>query len=438
MEWYFAFIIIFGCLLVFMSTGMPIAFAFFITCILGSLLFWGGLSGLNQLAMSFFSSVTTFALLPIPLFVLMGNVIFEAGVGMKMVNAVERMLGRLPGRLGILAIGAGALLGTMIGISGGTIAILGRSLVPEMHRLGYKNEMSLGPVVASGTLATLIPPSALAVFLGAMAKVSIGKLLIAIVIPGFMLAALFSIYIIVRCLIQPSLAPVQTLTHTPWKTKIVLFLRYILPIGIVIFAAIGVVFIGIATPSEAAALGAVACLVLAALYRSLTFNVIKRAAGGTVEITVMVFMIIVGSMSFSRILSSSGAISGLVELTMNLPVHPMFIVVATQMVAIFLGCFMDASSIIMITIPMFMPMIKALGFDPVWYSTLLIINIQLGMITPPFGLDCYTMRALAPEGVSIGDVFRSSTPFLLLGFLMMLLIMAFPGIALWLPSIMAK
>lgn len=438
MEWPIALLIIFGCLIVVMITGIPIAFAFFLTCVIGSILFWGGMVGLEQLAMSFFSSVTSFALLPVPLFVLMGNVIYESGVGMKMVDAVDKLLGRLPGRLSILAIGAGTLLGTMIGISGGTIAILGRSLVPEMSRLGYKNPMTLGPVVATGTLATLIPPSALAVFLGAIGRVSIGKLLIAIITPGLLLAILFCAYIIIRCSLQPSLAPSYRLSKISVLEKINIAIRYILPIGIVIFAVIGVVFVGIATPSEAAALGATACILLAALYRSLNISMLKRSAVGTIEITVMVFMIIVGSISFSRILASSGAIAGLVNLAVSLPVPPMIIIIATQLVVVFLGCFMDPASIVMISVPMFMPIVSALGFDPVWYATLLIINIQLGLITPPFGLDCYTMKAMIPPDISIGDVFRSSMPFLGIGFLVMLLIMVFPQIVLWLPGMMVR
>jgi tripartite ATP-independent transporter DctM subunit len=293
-------------------------------------------------------------------------------------------------------------------------------------------------VVATGTLATLIPPSALAVFLGAIGRVSIGKLLIAIITPGLLLAALFCAYIIIRCTLQPSLAPSYSLSRISFMQKINIAVRYILPIGIVIFAVIGVVFVGIATPSEAAALGATACILLAALYRSLSISMLKRSAVGTIEITVMVFMIIVGSISFSRILASSGAISGLVNLAVSLPVPPMIIIIATQLVVVFLGCFMDPASIVMISVPMFMPIVSALGFNPVWYATLLIINIQLGLITPPFGLDCYTMKAMAPPDVGIGDVFRSSMPFLGIGFLVMLLIMVFPQLVLWLPGMMSR
>ena len=273
-----------------------------------------------------------------------------------------------------------------------------------MARRGYKKPMTVGPVVASGALAVLIPPSALAVFMGAIGRVSVGKLLVAIVIPGLLLATLFCLYIVIRCLVQPSLAPSYKVTPLPVAEKINITAKYILPVGFIIFSAIGVVFIGVATPSEAAALGAMACFLLAAVYKKFTFSMVKKSAVGTIEITVMVFVIIVGSISFSRILASSGAIMGLIDLATSLPVPPIAIVIATQLVVLFLGCFMDPASIVMITAPMFMPIISALGFDTLWYSTMLLINIQLGLITPPFGLDCYTMKALAPPDISIGDV----------------------------------
>lgn len=435
MAWPLAILLIFGCLVILMATGMPIFFAFMLTCVMGALLFWGGLAGMEQLLMSVFSSVTTFTFFPVPLFILMGNIIFESGVGTLLVDAVDKVLGRLPGRLSILAIGAGVLLGTMIGISGGSIAVLGKSLVPEMRKRGYQKPMILGPIVASGTLAVLIPPSALAVVIGALGKVSIGKLLIAIIPPGLVVATLFAAYIIIRCTLQPSLAPSYAVARVSVIEKLSITVRHILPIGIVIFAVIGVIFIGIATPSEAAALGAIACYLLAVLYRKLNWQMVKESAKSSVQITIMVFMIMTASISFSRILVSSGAIAGLVNLASTLPVPPMVIIIATQVVVVFLGCFMDPASIVMISVPIFMPIVQALGYDTLWYAVILLINVQLGLITPPFGLDVYTMKALAPPDVTIGDVFRSSTPFLAIGFLLMALIMIFPQLALWLPSV---
>jgi tripartite ATP-independent transporter DctM subunit len=435
MTWPFVLLLIFGCLVILMLTGMPIFFAFMFICLTGSIIYWGGLGGIEPLASSVFSSVSSFVILPVPLFILMGNIIFEAGVGVLIVEALDKIIGRLPGRLSLLAMGAGTLLGSMVGISGASIAILGRSLVPEMSRRGYQKPMSLGPIVATGVLATMIPPSAMAVFLGAIGQVSIGKLLIAIIMPGLLLAILFSTYIVIRCLLQPSIAPSYTVAQVSFAEKARSILYYILPTGIVIFAALGSIFLGIATPSEAAALGAIACYILAALYKKLNWQVIKKSAMATIQITVMVLMIMTASVSFGRILAFSGAVAGLTEFTTSLALPPIVIIILTQIVVLILGCFMDPASIVMITAPIFMPIVSALGYNTVWYSVILLIDLQLGLITPPFGLDAYTMKALAPPGVTLGDVFRSTTPFLCLGLLGVVLIIIFPSIALWLPSV---
>jgi tripartite ATP-independent transporter DctM subunit len=437
-EWYLAIALMFGALIILMMTGMPIAFAFMFTCVMGAVLFWGGMVGLQQLAMSFYSSVANYNFLPIPLFILMGDVIFASGTGILLIDAVDKLLGRLPGRLSLVAIGAGVLLGTMIGISGGSIGILGRVLVPEMRQRGYKNELTLGPIVASGTLAILIPPSALAVFLGAVGQVSVGKLLLGIIVPGVLLAILFGAYIILRCAFDPSQAPSYEVPSVPFMEKIKSILTHIAPIIIVIFAVIGSVFMGVATPSESAALGVIACYILAAIYRKLNWETIRRSAQSTIQVTVMVFFIVVGSISFSRILASTGAISTLVHFATTLNVHPIFIIIATQLILLMLGCFMDPASIVMITAPLFFPLVKALNYDTLWFAVISLMNIQLGLITPPFGLDVFTMKAIAPSDVTLGDVFRSSTPFLVMGLVMMVLIMIFPSIALWLPGMSAK
>jgi tripartite ATP-independent transporter DctM subunit len=438
LEWYFAILLMFGCLIILMMTGMPVAFAFMFTCVVGSLLYWGGIVGLDQLAMSFYSSVANYNFMPIPLFILMGDIIFTSGAGTLLIDAVDKLLGRLPGRLSLLAVGSGVLLGTMIGISGGSIGILGRVLVPEMLRRGYKKAMTLGPIVCSGTLAILIPPSALAVFIGAVGQVSIGKLLMAIIVPGILLAALFAAYIIIRCIIDPSLAPTYDVPHVPLGEKIKSTTTHILPIVLVIFAVIGSVFAGVATPGESAALGVLACYLLAALYRKLNWKTVRQSAQSSVQVTVMVFFIVVGSISFSRILASTGAISTLVHFATNLNVPSIVVIIATQIILLFLGCFMDPASIVMITAPLFFPLAKALGYDTIWFAVISLLNIQLGLISPPFGLDVFTMKAIAPKDVTLGDVFKSSMPFFGLGVFVMLLILVFPPIATWLPSISAK
>ncbi len=437
MDWPLALLLILGSLVVLMLSGMPIAFAFMLTCAMGAVVFWGGMEGLKALVVNLFSGVATFNLLPLPLFILMGTIIFDSGVGILMVDAVNKCLGRLPGRLSLVAVGAGTLLATLTGVSVGSIAILGKGLVPEMEKRGYQKPMTLGPIVGGGQLATMIPPSALAVFLGAIGQISIGELLIAIIVPGLLMASLFGAYIILRCMIQPSLAPSYDVSRVPLSEKFQATVRHVLPIGIIIFAVIGVILIGVATPSEAAALGVVACYILAAIHRKLNWQVVKKSALGAVETSIMILMIAAPAFTFSRMLAFTGAMSGLIKFASTLPVSPMALIIAMQLVVVFMGMFMGPFSIIMLTLPMYIPIVNALGFDLVWFGVIMLINVQMGLMTPPFGGDCYVMKSVVGAGVTVTDVFRSATPFILLTILAMAIIIVFPQVALWLPSVMA-
>ncbi len=434
MEWFEALALMFGSLVVIMFTGMPIAFAFMFTCIMGATLFWGGWNGVDQLVMSFYSAVANYVFLPIPLFILMGDVIYEAGTGSLVVNAVDKLMGKFPGRLSLVTTGVGVLLGAPIGISGGTIGILGRVLLPEMEARKYKPEMSLGPIIATGTLAILIPPSALAVFIGAMGSVSVSKLLLAITVPGLILAAMMTGYIIIRCVMDPTLAPSYDVAKISRREKWKVGIIYLAPVGLILLAVMGSVFFGLATPSESAALGVLACIAVAALYGQFSLKMIIRAAKSTTRVTVMVFFIVVGSISFGRLLASSGAVTGLVEWTTGLDVSPLVIVAFTQIVLLILGCFMDPASIVMITAPIFFPMVKELGFDMLWFATISLLSVQLGLISPPFGLDVYTMKALAPQ-YSLGQCFKSSMPYFAMGLLLLVILFFVPEISLWLPGI---
>ncbi len=259
MEWWIVLLIIFGSLIFLMGTGMPVAFCFLLLCIVGAWLLMGGTSGLEQLNLSMYDSVAVFTMLPLPLFILMGDVLFYSGIAPFMIEALDNWLGRLPGRLSLLAVVAGTLLSTLTGASMATVAILGSTLVPEMEKRGYKKTMSLGPILGSSGLAILIPPSGLAVLLATIGKFSVGKFLIAIIPAGLLLAAIFAGYIILRCYLQPSLAPPYQVQNISLSKKLIDTGRYICPVVIVIFLVIGVMIMGIATPTEAAATGALGC-----------------------------------------------------------------------------------------------------------------------------------------------------------------------------------
>ena len=376
MEWQLAFLLILGSLVVLMATGMPVAFSFMTVNLMGVFIFFGGETGLRQLILSIYTSVTTFALLPVPLFVLMGEVMFQSGIAPRMMDALDKWLGRLPGRLSLLTVGAATMLSTMSGSSLGTTAMLGALLVPEMEKRGYKKPMSIGPILGSGGLAIIIPPSALAVLLASLAYVSIGKLLIAGVIPGIIIAFFYAGYISIRCLLQPSLAPSYVVTPPPLSEKLVATARDILPLGFIVFMVLGLIFLGIATPTEAAATGAVGAAILALVYRRLNWDVVKRSVLSATQIAILTLMIITGSTAFSQILAGSGASKGMVDFMVSFPLAPIVLIIIMQLVLLVLGCFMDVVSMIMITLPIYMPIVNALGFNPVWFALLMLINMS--------------------------------------------------------------
>jgi len=434
MEWPLVLLIIFGSLLFLMALGMPVAFCFVTINVVGMFLLLGGEAGLRQLALSFYDSLTTFVLLPLALFILMGEVIFQSGVGTLALDTLDKWLGRLPGRLALIAVAGGTIIATLTGEAVGSIAILGSTLVPEMEKRGYKKPMSLGPIIGSAGLAPMIPPSSLAVFVGAIAMISIGKILIGIIIPGLLMAALYASYILVRCKLQPSLAPAYTVSLPSLSDRLIALAKYILPLGFIIFLVIGVMLIGVATPSEAAATGALGCFILAAAYRNLNWRIVKTSVGSALVISTMIYLIILGAQAFGQILSYSGVTKGVVQWVINLHVAPILVFIALQVVVVFLGMFMPTGPIVMVCVPLFMPVIQALGFDPVWFAVVLLINLQLAQKTPPYGISLFVMKGVAPSDTTMGDIIRATVPFLFCDIIAMVLAIAFPTIVLWLPN----
>jgi tripartite ATP-independent transporter DctM subunit len=425
---------IFLLLVAFMLSGLPVAFCFMSINILGMFFLWGGHSGLRQLTMSLADSVTSFTLVPIPLFILMGELMFHSGIAPSMIATVDKLLGRIPGRLSLLAIGGGIVFSTLSGSSVAAVAMLGGTLVPDMEKRGYSKAMSLGPILGAGGLAVLIPPSSFAVLLGALGNISIGKILIAIIFPGLLLATFYISYIIVRCKFQPTLAPIYEVAPASALSKLIAITRHILPLALIIFLVTGVILLGVATPSEAAACGAIGCVALTLFYRALNWETIKKSLSGTVQVTVMLFMIIVGAAAFSQILAYTEVSRGMIDFAVGLPIPSLFIILAMQVVVLVMGFFMEVVSIMMITIPIFMPVLLALGFDPVWFASIMLLNLEMAMLTPPFGMSLFVMKAVASSEVTIGDICRAAFPFLICHVIVMILLIAFPAITLWLPG----
>ena len=419
-----------------MLTGMPVALCFMLINMAGMYLFFGGAAGLEQLITSIYSSLNTFILLPVPLFILMGEVMFHSGIAPVLVETLDKWVGRIPGRLSLLAVAVGTLFSALTGTSLASVAMLGSSLVPDMEKHGYKKPMSLGPILGSGGLAMMIPPSALAVLCGAIAEISIGKILLAIIAPGLLMAAVYAVYIIVRCWLQPDLAPAYEVDPSPIREKVISTVKYVLPQGLVVFLVVGVIFMGIATPSEAAATGAFGTFLIAIIYKRLTWEVTMKAVKGTLSITGMLFLIIAGAMAFSQILGFSGASAGLSELATGLDLPPIMIIMIMQFIILFLGGFMDVVSIMMIVLPIFVPLVRALGFSPVWFAVLFLLNIEMAGTSPPFGMSLFVMKGVAPKGTTMSDIYLAALPFLGCDLIVMIMLFIFPSMALWLPSLM--
>jgi tripartite ATP-independent transporter DctM subunit len=419
-----------------MASGLPIAFCFLLINVVGAMLLWNGRVGLEQLTFSMWHSVATFIFLPIPMFILLGEVTFRSGMAMRAIDSISSWMGRLPGRLGLIAVATATLFSTMSGSTTATTALLGEALVPEMEKRGYKKPITIGSVMGSGGLAMLIPPSGVAVVVAAIAEVSVGKVLIAIIIPGFLIALFYALYIVSRCYLQPSMAPPYDVTPTPLLVKLKNTAKYILPLGFIIFMVTGLILLGVATPAEAAVMGALASIILAAVYRKLSYKLLSDSITSTLKISVMILLIISGAKAYGMILAITGATQGMVAWVMNLPLAPIMIIIGMQAIHLFLGMFMTGLPQTLILIPIFIPMVIALGFDPVWFIVIYLINSEMGHTTPPFGVQLFVMQGVTSKETTFGDIVKAGIPFLICDAAAIAVILAFPIVALWLPSLM--
>lgn len=438
MEWYWSLALVMGGFLALLFLGCHIVFAFFAVNMVGMYFLMGGAAGLEQLVVSVYDSLTVFVLLPITLFILMGEVMFRSGVAQNMVDAIDKWLGRMPGRLSLLAVASGTVMSALSGASIGTTAMLGATLGPEMEKRGYHRSMSVGPIIGSGGLAIMIPPSSLGVILAVLAQVSVGKLLIAIILPGLVMAALYFVYVVGRCSLNPRLTPAYDVARVPLSSKLKLTALYILPLSLIIFLVVGLMFLGVATPTEAAALGTVGSFVLAACYGRLNWAVVREALESTLRISVMVLVILGAAQAFSQILAFTGANRNVVAWAAGLQMSPLRLIIAMQLVVLLLGGFISGVPLMMITLPVFMPVVQQLGYDPVWFCVLLLINIEMAQTTPPYGILLYVMKGVSPPGTTLGHIIRAAVPFLICDAIAMAAIMAVPDIALWLPGLMLK
>lgn len=435
MDWWVIIIAIFSSLFFLFAIGVPIAFAFLLVNMVSLYLLWGGFPGLEQMMLSVFRSVTNFNMLPVPLFILMGELIFNSGIADKSLDAIDKWIGRLPGRLSLVAITGGTLNATLSGSSVASTAMLSTCLYPEMKKRGYAPEMSIGPLLGSGGLATMIPPSNLGVILAALANLSVGDMLIAIVVPGFMISIIYVLYILLRCSLQPHLAPPYSTAQHSIYEKVISAAKNVLPLGGIIVMVILLIYLGIATPTESAVYGVVGSFILTVVYNGWKWEIIKNSLVKTIQITGMMFIILSSSVTFSEILAFTGSTARFIEIFSNLFASPLLIIISMQFILLIMGMFLESLPIMMITIPIFWPVLKAHNIHQLWFAAMMLINIELGMISPPFGLSLFVVKGVLPE-INMGQIYRCAVPFVLLQLIIIALIMAFPAFALWLPMTM--
>ncbi len=434
MEWYLALAFLLSLILGFMAIGTPIALAFLAANVIGAWHFMGGQNGLIQLLNNGFGALSSFNLVPIPLFLLMGELFFRTGLGMRMFNAIDQLMGKVPGRLSYVTVVGGTGFSTLSGSSMGSTALMGSLLVPEMERRGYQKRMAIGPILGTGGLAIIIPPSALAVLLATLAKVDIGALLIAGILPGLLLAGLYIGTIWIQTRLDPDAAPNYELEPVPLGQKLKLVLTDILPMISVMIFIVALMLLGFATPSEAAAFGALGAIVLALIFRCMTWEAFKLSVIGALKVTLMAYLIVFGSATFSQLLAFSGASSGLIQWATSFDLAPILMLLAMFAVLLVLGTFMEQISIMMLTVPFFFPLAQVLGFDPIWFGIIMLLALEISFSTPPLGLLLFVMKGVAPKGTTMREIYAAAIPYILCSMLLVAILVVFPGIATWLPG----
>jgi len=432
MEWYAALALLLGTIILLMAIGMPVALAFLAANIIGAWVFMGGERGVVQLLNNGLGSLTKYALVPIPLFLLMGEIFFHTGLGGRMFSAIDRLLGKLPGRLSYVTVIGGTAFSTLSGSSMGSTALLGSLMVPEMNKRGYKKHMSIGPILGTGGLAIIIPPSALAVLLATLAQIDVAALLIAGVIPGLLLALFYIAMITVQTRIDPHAAPAYDVSPMSVAARLKLLLTDVVPMVGVMVLIIILMINGIVTPSEAAAFGALGVLILAVVYRCLSLDAFRKSITGTLRVTLMAYLIVFGSATFSQLLAFSGASRGLINWATGFDLDPLAMLFVMFAVLLLLGMFMEQISIMLLTVPIFFPLAQTLGFDPIWFGLIMLLALEISFTTPPFGLLLFVMKGVSPPDTTMRDIYLAAMPFIACSLLLVGLLVVFPQLALWL------
>ena len=422
--------------IVILLLGVPLAFATGAVAVVFAYALFG-LPGLTLVISRVFTLMGNYVLVSVPLFIFMACILERAGVAEAIFRAVHVWFGRVPGGLAVAVIFSCALMATMVGVIGAEIVTMGVIALPAMLSRGYDKKIALGSICAGGGLATLIPPSVVFILYGLTAGVSIGQLYMAGVVPGLLLAGSYCAYIIVRCWISPELAPPAPAEdrNRPLREKIILLGELALP-GLVALMVLGSLYLGIATPTEAAGVGVVGAILAMIVNGRLSFAAVRKAVEDTTKVTVMLYWLFFGSSALIGVYTLAGGTRLIQDTMTSLPLEPIYIIIMFQVIWIILGCFIDWIGILFLTAPIFVPIAEKLGFDLVWLGVLFCLNMQISYISPPFGPAAFYLKGVTPPGITLAHIFGSVWPYLILQIIVLGLVIAFPQIALWLPGTM--
>jgi tripartite ATP-independent transporter DctM subunit len=436
MGWELTLTFLLGFVIALMLLGVPVVFAFLAVNVVGAWLVLGGSAGMELLVRNAFDSVTSYTLVPIPLFIFMGEMLFHSGIAMRAIDAIDRLIVRVPGRLAVVAIVAGTIFSAISGSTVATTMMLGSLLLPEMLKRGYSPRLAMGAIMGIGGVDALIPPSALTVLFASLAVIPVAPLLVGGVVPGLLLSAAFVGYIVLASFLKWEKTPDEAPAMLSLRERWLPLFRDVMPLIFIFVIVVLSMARGWAAPTEASAVGASATLAVAALYRSLTRKGFIAALRGTALATGAILFIIMGASTYAQILNFSGATSGLIASVTAGGGDPTLLLIGMLLILVFLGFFIDQVSTMLMTIPFYMPLVQQFGWDKTWFGVLYMMCMQLGLLTPPFGLLLFAMRSVAPKEIQTRDIFKAAIPFILLGLIALVAVFLWPAVATWLPKLL--
>jgi tripartite ATP-independent transporter DctM subunit len=435
-EWITALMIL--SFITLLAAGLPLAFATGAIAVIFALGLFGP-SSLNLIVSRVFTLMGNYVLVSVPLFILMACILERAGVAEDLFRAVHVWSGRLRGGLAVAVIISCAIMAAMVGVIGAEVVTMGVVALPAMLGRRYDKDLALGSICAGGGLATLIPPSVVFIMYGLTAGVSVGQLYMAGVVPGLLLAGLYIAYIVIRCYVQPNLAPAASEAERgiPLGQKVALLRGLVLP-ALVAFGVLGSLYAGLATPTEAAGVGCLGAFIAAGVHRRLTWENVSRAVADTTKVTCMLYWLFFGASTLIGVYTLAGGTNFMKQTITALPIGRWGILVLMMIIWIILGCLIDWIGILLLTAPIFVPIIETLGFNTVWLGVLFCMNMQISYLSPPFGPAVFYLKGVTPPEITIGDIFHSIWPFMALQVMALTIVILFPQLALWLPSLMIK